>query len=53
MLIFFRNSSRVFGIVLSFLSNTGVRLVLDRKYPFNAGVPQGSILGPTTSFLMM
>ena len=39
----------------SFLSNTGLRVVLDRKpsqeYRVNAGVSQSSILGPTLSLL--
>ena len=44
-------SGRVFGLISSFLSNRRLWVVLDRKssqeYPVNAGVPQGSILGPT------
>ena len=38
-----------------FLSNRQLRVVLDWKssqdYPFNAGFPQGSILGPTLLLL--
>ena len=49
MLVFFTNLS--LGIISSFLSNRQLRVVLDgkssREYPVNAGVPQGSILGPT------
>ena len=45
------NSGQIFGLVYSFLSNRRLRVVLDGKssqeYPVNAGVPQGSILGPT------
>ena len=41
---------QIFGLVSSFLSNRWLRVVLDGKssqeYPVNAGVPQGSILGP-------
>ena len=44
-------SGQKFGLISSFLSNRRLRVVLDwkssQKYPVNAGVPQGSILGPT------
>ena len=44
-------SGQIFGLISSFLSNRRLRVVLDGKssqeYPINAGVPQGSILGPT------
>ena len=44
-------SGQIFGLISSFLSNRRLRVVLDGKssqeYPVNAGVPQGSILGPT------
>ena len=56
-LVFFTNfksygiSGQIFGLISSFLSNRRLRVVLDGKssqgYPVNAGVPQGSILGPT------
>ena len=43
-------SGQIFGLISSFLSNRGLRVFLDGKssqeYPVNAGVPQGSILGP-------
>ena len=43
-------SGQTFGLISSFLSNRWLRVVLDRKssqeYPVNAGIPQGSILGP-------
>ena len=43
-------SGQIFGLIHSFLSNRQLRVVLDGKssqeYPVNAGVPQGSILGP-------
>ena len=43
-------SGRVFGLILPFLSNRQLRVVLNgepsQEYPANAGVPQGSILGP-------
>ena len=44
-------SGQIFGLIPSFLSNRRLRAVLDGKssqeYSVNAGVPQGSILGPT------
>ena len=44
-------SGQIFGRISSFLSNRRLRVVLDGKssqeYPLNAGVPEGSILGPT------
>ena len=40
----------MFGLISSFLSNRQLHVVLDGKssqeYPVNAGVPQGSTLGP-------
>ena len=48
---FYGISGQICGLISSFLNNRPLRLVLDRKssqeYPVNAGVPQGSILGPT------
>ena len=55
MLVFFTTISLmefqvILGLISSFLSNRWLQVVLDGKssqeYPVNAGVPQGSILGP-------
>ena len=48
-------SVQVFDLISSFLNNRRLSVVLDRKfseeYPANAGVPPGSIFGPTLFLL--
>ena len=51
----YKISSQIFDLTSSFLSNRQLWVVLDGKpsqeYLANAGVPQGSILGPTLFLL--
>ena len=48
-------SGQIFDLISSFLSNRWLRVVLvgtsSQEYPVNAGVSQGSILGPTPFLL--
>ena len=48
-------SCQIFGLLSSFLSNRQLQVVLDGKpsqeYLVNAGIPRGSILGPTLFLL--
>ena len=43
------SSGQIFGLISSFLSKRQLRVVLksSQEYPLDAGVPLGSILGPT------
>ena len=48
-------SGQIFGVISSFLNNRRLRVVLNGKssqeHPVNAGVSQGSILGPALLLL--
>ena len=52
---FYKTSDQIFGLILSFLSNTQLWMILDRNFsqenPVNSGVPQSSIPGPTLFLL--
>ena len=52
---FYGISGQILGLISSFLSDRHLQVVLNEKssqeYPINAGVPQGSILGPTLLLL--
>ena len=48
-------SGQIFGLIAFFLSNKQLQIVLygksSQEYPGNAGIPLGSILGPTLLLL--
>ena len=50
-------SSQILGLISSFLSNKRLQVVLvgktTQEYAVNAGVPQGSILGPFSCCILM
>ena len=51
----YESSGHIFNFISSFLSNKWFQVVLygksSQEYPINAGVPQGSIFGPTIFLL--